>query len=119
MGRYDDKDGIDAPFNLAWDAALHEDKLRADAKRNAARKCKHCRREHFMLTDRERVEDHAKLLALVTGHIAWACPSEQSLLNHASSPYVIGSVHHLIARLVAADQGLCVHCVDYIEGPAS
>ena len=28
--RYEDKDGLDAPFSKAWDAAIREDKIRQD-----------------------------------------------------------------------------------------
>jgi ribosomal protein S27AE len=117
--RYDDKDGIDAPFNQAWDAAIREDKVREDAKRKRALKCKRCGDASFMLTDKQRVELHAKLLALLSGPIDWTCPAEKSLLNPSSPPHVLGVAHNLSARLVAGDQGLCVYCTDYVEGPAT
>jgi hypothetical protein len=117
--RYDDKDGIDAPFNQAWDAAIREDKIRQDAKCKAAGKCKRCGDAGFMLTAAQRVELHAKLLALLSGPINWTCSAEQSLLVPSSPPQLLGVAHNLVARLVAADQGLCVYCTDFVEGPAT
>jgi hypothetical protein len=99
-------------------AALDELCAAFEAPRANTPKCKRCKCEGWMLTDEQRVEDHAKLLALVSGPIAWTCPAEQSLLNHASPPRVLAHAWHLAGRLVAADQGLCVVCTEFIEGPA-
>jgi len=117
MSRRYDNDGIDGPIDKAWDAAIREDaERRAQA---TAPKCKRCKCEGWMLTDAQRVEDHAKLLALVSGPIDWTCRAEQSLSNPLSPTSVLAHTWHLAGRLVAADQGLCVHCTEFVEGPAT
>jgi hypothetical protein len=115
--RYEDVDGIDARFDRAWDEALREDaQRRAQA---TTPKCKRCGDAGFMLTAAQRTELHSKLLALLSGPIDWTCPAEQSLLNPSSPPHLLGVAHNLTARLVAADQGLCIYCTDFVEGPAT
>lgn len=84
-----------------------------------APKCKRCGDVGFMLTSKGRADLHGQLLALLSGPIDWTCPAEQSLLDPTSPPHLLGVAHNLAARLVAADQGLCVYCTDYIEGPAT
>jgi len=101
--RYEDDDGIDGPADTAWDEVLREDAARRT--QATAPTCKRCGDAGFMLTDKQRLELHARLLALLSGSIEW--------------PHLLSIAHNLAARLVAADQGLCVNCTAYIKGPAT
>lgn len=64
-------------------------------------KCKRCGSDFAMLTEHQRVEHHEQLWAVLHGRLDW---------QHARA---------YIDRLVAADQGLCINCVDSIERPAT
>lgn len=81
-------------------------------------KCKRCGSDFAMLTEHQRAELHEQLWAVLHGRIDWVPPSDDAT-PEAGPPYVIGYARAYIDRLVAADQGLCINCVDHIERPAS
>jgi hypothetical protein len=76
-------------------------------------RCKRCGYDYAMLTPATRVEHHERLLALLS-HVNWMVPVTDYPLVEESPPYVIGFAQAYAARLVAADQGLCANCVEYL-----
>lgn len=107
MSRYDDEDGIDAPADRAWQAAIREDAQQQPP-------CKRCGRPYYMTSAEDRARYDAQIFAALT---LWyrTSPLERGLDDNVCVKLARASVY--AEFLVGADQGCCRQCSHEVIQP--